>query len=611
MVDDQPLPGFTSRSIIGPPDIAGKRLSFALIVIDSTGTTIFPRSKPLAPGELGTATSDLPFEPPFVGPVQPPANPSLPASDFRLGITGVNSPGERIVARFFIPFGYEYAGVRWLADGQPLPGMQLTRGFLPAEVAGKKLSFDLMVRGLSGRDETVRSSELSPGDRGVALPVDPPTISPTVSPWISQNSPKPAPPRPSRINQALVSPEICKIQENSRVRQPGAPVPTFEGEREIMGRYAANATAFPFAPTALNVKGDLNVAFIYLDWDDLPGTQVDYDYYSHHAQMFADFFWMASEHKLKINVNKTSTWHRIEGSYRDFVMNVDEEAQQGFTPKKQAFYDAAAKASDPYVDFTNVDIVLFAIPRAQSVFYDGGPHEFNFIWNGYLKTNEGTIYDIAAAGDWFLSNHWIEPPWAYYVHEVGHMIGIPHQANEDEKDGSQLVLNNPLNGYDIMANQGGASRTITAWLRWLAGWLDDSQIACVTKGSITENYYEIVPINQVTGQLEAVVIRLSATKVVVIESRRFDPYFDRMTRNSKDGLIVYLVDATKAAAQGNQSLLSPRDITKLIEEPTWRTAFEIDAMFFQGDSIIVDGIKIEAHTIGESADIVRLSLVAP
>jgi hypothetical protein len=190
------------------------------------------------------------------------------------------------------------------------------------------------------------------------------------------------------------------------------------------------------------------------------------------------------------------------------------------------------------------------------------------------------------------------------------MIGIPHQSNEDFKDGSQIHLNNPLSGYDIMANQGGATRTLTAWLRWLAGWLDDSQVACVTKESITEDYFEIEPINRVNGKLESVVIRLSSTKVVVIESRRFDPYFDRMTRNSKNGLIAYVVDATKASAQGNQALLSPRTIWRYISEPTWRTGYELDAIFFQGDSVVIEGIKIEAHTIGETEDIVRLSRVA-
>lgn len=612
LVSNQMLAGFTARSIVAPSSLEGQSVAFDLIVADPTGKTIFPRSSELAPGVLGTATSDLPTSSPGVTqtPASGPPSTSSDAGFFRLGMSGLNKPGERMIARFFIPPGYEFMGVQWLADRQRLQGMHQAGVFLPSGVEGKRLSFDLMVRDAENRGRTVRSAEIEPGAQANDLPVDPPTSSSTISPWANPTPPKPLPPRPASINQTAVSSEICKIQENSRIRKPGAPTPDFQGERDIMGRYPGNATAFPFAPTALNVKGELNVAFIYVDWADLPGVQSDYDYYAHQVQMFKDFYWMASEHKLNMKVNKTPSWHRIEGSYKDFTLNFDQEAQQGFTPRKQAFYDAAAKASDPHVDFTDVDIVFFAIPRAKSVFYHGGPHEFNFLWNSSLKTNEGTIYDIASAGDWFLANHWVEPPWVYYVHEVGHMIGIPHQSNEDFKDGSQIVVNNPLNGYDIMANQGGASRTLTAWLRWLAGWLDDSQVACVTKESITENFFEIEPINRVSGKLESVVIRLSSTKVVVIESRRFDPQFDRLTRNSKNGLIAYVVDATKATAQGNQALLSPRDINKYLDEPTWRSGQELDAIFFQGDYVVIEGIRIEAHTIGETADIIRLSRVA-
>lgn len=412
-----------------------------------------------------------------------------------------------------------------------------------------------------------------------------------------------------QANQVTLDSEMCKIQENSRARKLGDPNPDFAGEREILGRYRGNATAFPFAPTILPTKGEIKVAFIYVDWEDLPGTSGDYEYYKQQIQMFEDFYWMASENKLKMNVQLSAEWFRIEGSYKEFTMTQEQEAQSGYAPKKQFFYDGAVAASDPETDYSDVDIVFFAIPRAKSVFFHGGPHEFNWIHNGHLDTQEGKIYDIAAAGDWFLKNDSFEPPWVYYVHETGHMIGVPHQANEDQEArmDSRLWVRNPLNGYDIMSNQGGSSRTMTSWLRWLAGWLDDDQVACITKEAVTENYFELFPINQIGADTESLVIRLSDTKAVVVESRRFDEYFDRRTRNSKDGLIVYTVDATKGSAQANQVLVSPRDITELISEPGWRDGYELDAFFFQGDSVVIDGIQIEAYSIGKESDVVRVT----
>lgn len=408
-------------------------------------------------------------------------------------------------------------------------------------------------------------------------------------------------------NSALVDAATCKIKENSRIHKPSDPVIDYAGEAQIMGRYSGNATAFPFRPTALPIRGAIDVALIYVEWDDLKGTKQDYEYYKKQIKMFEDFYWMASEHQLDMRIHPSTKWFRIPGSYKQHTLTFEEEAQRGEAPKKQVFYDAAVAASDPETDFTDIEIVFFAIPRAKSVFFHGGPHEFNFDNNGFLNTKERKIYDTTTPGDWFLKNDRFEPPWVNYVHEVGHMIGIPHQANEDFKDGRFIEKNNPINGYEIMANQGGATRTMSSWLRWLAGWLNDEQVLCATKESITDNFFELYPINRVKGEQESLVIRLSDTKAVVVESRRFDSYFDRKTPNSKNGLIVYTVDATKASAQGNQALLSPRDITKYISEQSWRTGSELDAFFFQGDSVKIEGLTITAHRIGKTADIVHVT----
>ena len=410
-------------------------------------------------------------------------------------------------------------------------------------------------------------------------------------------------------NQVTLDSSICKIEENSRARKIGDPVPNFLGEADIRGRYKGNATAFPFAPTALPIMGEIDVALIYVDWADNPGNKIDYDYYQEQVKFFDDFYWMASENKLEMKVQTSDKWFRIDGSYEDFTLTFEEEAQRGEAPKKQVFYDAAVAASDPEFDFTDIEIVFFAFPRGKSVFFHGGPHEFNFDWNGYLKTEERDIYDTTAPGDWFLNSGGDEPPWVNYVHEVGHMLGIPHQANEDNQREDRLWLQNPINGYEIMANQGGATRTMSSWLRWLAGWLDDEQVACTTKATIEDEFYELTPINNVSGEKELLVIKLSDTKALVVESRRFDTYFDRPSPNNKNGLLVYTVDATKGSAQGNQALLSPRDITKYLVEPMWRASSELDAMFFQGDSVVFEGIKIEAYSIGKNSDVVRVTKV--
>ena len=71
LANRQEIVGATTRSFLAPQSLDGKRVSFDLIVSDSTGRTIFPRSMELAPGQMGTATSDLPTLPQPARPMQP------------------------------------------------------------------------------------------------------------------------------------------------------------------------------------------------------------------------------------------------------------------------------------------------------------------------------------------------------------------------------------------------------------------------------------------------------------------------------------------------------------------------------------------------------------
>lgn len=408
-------------------------------------------------------------------------------------------------------------------------------------------------------------------------------------------------------------PEVCKIQEDSRMRSPGMEASDYGDTKNIVGNYSGNATAFPFNPTVLPANGEINVSMVFVDWEDSQGTADDYKFFKEQAKLFEDFYWMASEHKLKINLTFSDSWFRIPGSYKDFLIDEAGQAQRGEAPLKQVFYDAAVEASDPETDYSNTDLVFFSVPTDKTVFEDGGPHEFNFDWNGFLDTKEGKIYNIAAPGDWWLDHVEYGGPWLFYVHETGHMIGIPHQASEDPEFRDESLdfrtihwLQNPINGYEIMGNQDGPTKTISSWLRWLAGWLDDNQVICVTEDSIEDEYFELHPINEVNGKTESLVIKLSDTLAVVVESRRFDPMFDYKIPHSRDGIIAYTVDATKATAQGNMALLSPRDITKWLEVNHWRSSETLDANFCEGDSVNVGWLNIEAVSVQDRVDYVRV-----
>ena len=164
-----------------------------------------------------------------------------------------------------------------------------------------------------------------------------------------------------------LDPEFCKIEELSEWRHERvSPGDVFKG----------NATAFPFNPTALPFTGELNVAMVFIDWEDLRGTSAEQSYYLEQAQLFEDFYAMASENTLDVVIHPSSEWFTIPEPYRGFVTEPEDEAQRGEAPKKQVFYDAAVAASDASFDYSDMDVVFFGIPTGPQVFANG-LHEFN------------------------------------------------------------------------------------------------------------------------------------------------------------------------------------------------------------------------------------------
>jgi M6 family metalloprotease-like protein len=76
--------------------------------------------------------------------------------------------------------------------------------------------------------------------------------------------------------------------------------------------------------------------------------------------------------------------------------------------------------------------------------------------------------------------------------------------------------------WDLMSNNWSTTAIeLNAWNHYIQGWLSDSQIQCLVRGRITTPIDTLItPIVRENSSPKAIVIKLSDTKVLVIESRR-------------------------------------------------------------------------------------------
>lgn len=443
---------------------------------------------------------------------------------------------------------------------------------------------------LSGESPSVIESEPEPETESVDAPiVEEEVVQEDVQ--VSEPTTTSAP-TSYKLSPEIVEDDICKLKEDSFNRRT----------------YANSvASSFPAASgMSLPLSGTINVKVVFIEWDDLPGTKSDYDYNLWSANMFSEFYRVMSEGKLNLKVTSEPDWISVGSSWKEDV--IPEGMEGGNWQSREylrPFIDQIVLAVDDYVDFTGVDVILFGTPSAEIVV------DSLHIFGGseiYAKTKEGTIVNMFSLGRRIYEHRDSLHGWVQYSHEFGHSLGLPDLRDWSNSDKNTKYIVNPMFGHDIMDNQDAGSRSISGWLKWVQGWLSDSQVTCLRSSDVDSEYYELNPANIVGAENELITVKLSDTKLLAIESTRWDSRFDLRTNHNVNGIIVYTVDSTLGHQEGPLKLISPRDITEYLSDnhiwPDWRV---LDVVLNQGDSVTYGGITVTLEESLSNKDIISIS----
>ncbi|HRJ75896.1 MAG TPA: hypothetical protein PLX90_07860, partial [Anaerolineales bacterium] len=123
------------------------------------------------------------------------------------------------------------------------------------------------------------------------------------------------------------------------------------------------------------------------------------------------------------------------------------------------------------------------------------------------------------------------------------------------------------------------------------GWLDDEQIFCQTEGEQTVTLSAIETI----GGVKAVMIPVSETKVVVVESRRRLGYDANLV---KEGALVYTVDTSIYSGEG--ALV----VYPILENDPYRDQSPLTV----GESFTIDGVTITVLEATNESDTVQVTI---
>ena len=347
------------------------------------------------------------------------------------------------------------------------------------------------------------------------------------------------------------------------------------------GRGDVSIGGWPRIDERLKSTGGVIATVVMVDFPDAPASMTPTDAFARISPS-ADVFNEMSYGKLSYTFKPQLKWYRMSKKSTDYVAG-------GWTfIKHREYITEAAKLADVDIDFSKTDsLIILANPDSTGI-GNSGPAFAAIRKNGitldgkYISNGATSAYDL---NDW--KSIWLN-------HEVTHTLGLV--------DLYAFTQSNSANRYDNLRYTGEFSYmgfssyesnapSLFAFERWNLGWINDSQIKCLKDAKSTEL---ISPV-QTSGGVKAVVIPISRTKAVVIESRRAIGIDKNI---AKSGALVYVVDSSIQSGQGPVRVF-PSDVSS---DPRY-----LKAPRALGESVTTEGVTIKVTKSDNSGDTVEIT----
>lgn len=342
---------------------------------------------------------------------------------------------------------------------------------------------------------------------------------------------------------------------------------------------------FPKRDYRLPSYGKINALIIPIDFSDVPGKGRPEEVFTAMTDEMARFYYLQSGGRVQFNFQSLKDW--VRAPFLSTAYNLGRWSGGD----SNGYYGAALALADPLVDYSLFDVVYVLSPReipASSIAY--GPAFVSRPGDSYSMTNEGLVRNGSISGADAWNAGVTGAPWKWIAHETGHLFGL-HDLYTVSSSG-------PYGSWDIMSlNWTEEALALNSWNRYLQGWLSDSQVNCLEREKIEKPVEQMItPIERDVEGIKSVMVKLSDSKILTIESRRNAGY-DSLNE-SREGVLIYTVDMTIPSIKGGWSTQ---------RRPGSTAADFSDAALKVGDSITVEGLLIEVLKRDSSGDLVRIS----
>jgi len=363
-----------------------------------------------------------------------------------------------------------------------------------------------------------------------------------------------------------------KISAEDRVENP-CKLPIADGRGDV------SIGGWPRIDQRMRATGTITSQVIMVDFPDAP-AKITPEQAFEKLKGVTEVFKEMSYGKFNYFMQPTYKWYRMSKPATEY------DPLGPTFEKHHAYLSEALQLADPDVDFSKSESFI-VLTDPNNVPFAAGPAFASIsdpitLDNTDFYNGTGSAADLATWG--FM--------WAN--HELSHTLGLVDLyafESDDAKNNFDLFRYTGQFSYMGDLSPESFAPGLFAFERWNLGWLDDDQIICSTDNEMT---HLITPLPE-SGGIKAVIIPITKTKVVVVESRR--PLgIDRNLK--KSGALVYVVDSAVESGLGPIQVY-PVDIKN-------------DPLFTQApravrETVEIEGLNIKVISSTAAGDTVSIS----
>ena len=282
---------------------------------------------------------------------------------------------------------------------------------------------------------------------------------------------------------------------------------------------------------ALIANSHIKAVMLFVDFPNLQATESTSALYNRLVPKSRAWYNEVSYGRTQLEVTAVHRWFRMPHNFRDYGL------ADGISWIEQRNYIAdAVAAADASVDFSPFTVIYVVAAKGSQV--ERSPAFHAYPGDGIHV--DGT--ELSQGATFFEDTH-SDPTYASHVliHETGHILGLPDLY--DVPNPVFWTLFRYAGGWDMMS-WNDPSFHFLAWEKWKLGWLDPSQLTCLTKpGEVTAT---ITPLER-AGGLKAVVVPTGPSSAYVIEARK---KIGQDAALCEEGVLIYTVDASVRSGYG-------------------------------------------------------------